>query len=108
MSQAFTNPIPVDNKRGTFENSNSIYFPENSLSTYKAKSVRIPELKNFGGYYGVNVAPSTQGGFSNNRRVFDGMYQYTPQMTNDFQHKQQDVSNNNNFNLPKSGSARIG
>ena len=107
MSMAFTNPVPIDNKRRTWENSNSIYHPENSLATYKAKPVRIPELRNFAGYRGLNVAPSTQGGYSNNRKVYDDLYKYSPQLSTDFKHKKTDVSNNISYSLPRSGSARF-
>lgn len=107
MCHAFTDPVPNNNERSTFENSNSIYFPENSLSTHKQKSVRIPEIRTRAGYYGVNKDPSTQGGYSNNRKVFDTMYQYSPMMSEDFKHKKQDISNNINYSLPRNGSARF-
>ena len=107
MAQSFTNPVPVDNKRSTWENPNSIYHPENSLNTYKPHPVRIPELRNRAGYYGVNKPPSTQGGFTNNRKVYDDMYHYTPLMSSDYQHKKRDVSNDISYSLPRNGSARF-
>ena len=107
MAQSFTNPIPVDNRRSTWENPNSIYHPENSLASYHPHGVRIPELRNRAGYYGVNKQPSTQGGFTNNRKVYNDMYHYSPLMTSDYQHKKRDVSNDISYNLPRSGSARF-
>ena len=103
MNRAFTNPVPVDNRRRTWENSNSIYHPENSLATYKPRPVRIPENRHFAGYYGVNRPPSQNGGFVGNREVFDDMYKYGKLMPNDFNHKSRDLS----YDLPKSGSARF-
>ncbi len=107
MAQSFTNPIPVDNRRSTWENPKSIYHPENSLATYHCHGVRIPELRNRAGYYGVNKPPSTQGGFTNNRKVYDDMYKYSKMMSSDYQNKKSDVSNDISYSLPRNGSARF-
>ncbi len=104
MGQAFTNPDPVNNLRQTWENPNSIYHPENSLAGYTCPPVKIPELRNYGGYYGVNLPPSTQAGYCGNQKVKDTMYKYSPMMENDnFHHSKKDMT----YELPRTGSARI-
>lgn len=72
MQQQFTNPYgPVDNRRYTFENSQSIYFPENALHRYESQPVNIPEIQNYGMMYGL---PRT----------------YQPSMNNSYKAKQQE------------------
>ena len=86
--QHFTNPYgPVDNRRTTFENSKSIYFPENALHAYRSKPVKIPEIQSYGGLYGLpkNYQPSMNGNFRSSLQ--EEMYGFGPMMKSDCYHR---------------------
>ena len=75
MSDNWTQqPAPRDNRQASFENPNSIYFPDNALHSYRAKPVAIGELRNRGAYYGVKQRPSQNCGIDKKVEADEGLY----------------------------------
>ena len=63
--QHFTPVRQVDNKWSTWENSRSIFHPDNCINTYQGlRPTRIPEVKTHGMYFGVPNNPSDAGGLN--------------------------------------------
>jgi hypothetical protein len=107
MSQNWTEqPLP-NNKFTTWENPNSIYFPDNALHNIKPKGVKIPELRNVAGFYGVNVPPSTQGGYANNAKVFENLFPEMQKKMIKTIYTDMVSKRDTEFALPKNGGARF-
>jgi hypothetical protein len=98
----FTPVNPSDNKMKTFENSQSVYFPDQRLASLQCKPVAIPELRNFAGYYGTKLNPSQNGGYANTQQIQDKMYGFDSKDSFKPNHK-----GFSDWDLPRSGSARM-
>ena len=103
----FTPVNPSDNKFKTFENKQSIYFPDQRLASVKAKAVAIPELRNVGGYYGTNLDPSKNGGYAKSQKIQNSMFNFSPYQPADCFENRKITKGYSNYDLPKTGSARI-
>ena len=103
----FTPDNPSNNKFKTFENAQSVYFPDQRLASVKPKAVAIPELRNFAGFYGTGMDPSKNGGYANTQPIQNDMFKFAPYKAADCFEQKRVSKGYSNYDLPKTGSARI-